>query len=87
MYGFRESDQSYGEMVVWISAGCQVNNMKNDSILVKCPFAVPCVSLLLLWNETVPFLNSSQKPRQREVRFFHIYLLSFLLKTHVKDHG
>lgn len=39
MYGFRESDQSYDEMVVWISAGCQVNNMKNDSILVKCPFA------------------------------------------------
>ena len=39
MYGFRERDQSYDEMVVWISAGYQVNNMKNDSILVKCPFA------------------------------------------------
>lgn len=41
MYGFRESDQIYGEMVVWISAGCQVNKIKNDGISVpKRPFSV-----------------------------------------------
>ena len=56
MYAFRESDHSYGEMVVWISAGCQVNDIKKDSILVQCPFAgYPSASFCYYCCETKLF--------------------------------